>query len=351
MCLRAVAFVLILLFAATLSAQKTSDVVVMKNGDRITCEIKNLEGGVLYVKLDYADGTVALQWSKVARLESKRLFIVKTERGSVYTGELSTGDAVAGEPVKFEVAKPAGDKVELQRADVVTIGTTAERFIDRFNGDISLGFSYSKGNQSTQYSLSSSLEYPRDRWTAKMTFNSNLSSNSGSDTTTRNQLNLRANHLLPWRQYFYAVSFNLLQSSEQGIGMQTNLGGGVGYYFKNSSRTRISVVGGVGWQRTNYSGSGAARNSQNSVAGIVSTEMRFFRFKKTSFNLEATLLPSITDPGRFYFKLNQSYYIKLFRDLSWNISFYGNWDTRPPTGLSGSDYGTSTGLGWTFGNK
>jgi len=33
------------------------------------------------------------------------------------------------------------------------------------------------------------------------------------------------------------------------------------------------------------------------------------------------------------------------------ISFYGKWDTQPPAHFSGSDYGTSSGIGWTVGNK
>jgi hypothetical protein len=49
--------------------------------------------------------------------------------------------------------------------------------------------------------------------------------------------------------------------------------------------------------------------------------------------------------------VNASYYIKLTGKLSWNVSFYGNWDNRPPDGLSGSDYGSSSGLSWTFGNR
>ena len=30
---------------------------------------------------------------------------------------------------------------------------------------------------------------------------------------------------------------------------------------------------------------------------------------------------------------------------------YGNWDNRPPANFSGSDYGSSSGLSWTFGIK
>ena len=38
-------------------------------------------------------------------------------------------------------------------------------------------------------------------------------------------------------------------------------------------------------------------------------------------------------------------------DLSWNFSFYGSWDSQPPATLPKSDYGTSSGLSWTFGNR
>lgn len=334
-----------------LAAQAKTDIVVMKNGDRLTCEIVSLSDGVLSVKLDYADGTVSIQWSKIAHLESKRLFIVKTEKGLVHSGTLSTVDTSGDYPVKIEVAKAPDSKVELPSAEVVTIGTTADRFLQRFNGDINIGMSYAKGNRSTQYNLNSSLEYPRDRWRASAAFSSNLSATAGAKSSTRNQITLRVDRLLRWNNYFYTGGLGLLQSSEQGIRLQANLSGGIGYFVRNSGRLKFSVVGGLGWQRTDYVGTGTSRNTQNSAAGVVLTNIRYRRFKKTTFDLEATLLPSFSEPGRVFFKLRQSYYVKLFSNLSWNISNYGTWDNRPPSGLPGSDYGTSTGLGWTFGNK
>ncbi len=61
-----------LLVGAPLFARENTDVLVMKNGDRMTCQGKGLDAGVLYVSFDYMDGTTSVQWSKVARLESKR---------------------------------------------------------------------------------------------------------------------------------------------------------------------------------------------------------------------------------------------------------------------------------------
>ena len=88
--IRVIIFTLTLLFCSPLFARDNTDVIVMKNGDRMTCEIKALSAGVLSVKLKYVQGTIGVQWSEVARLESNQLFLVKTEDGTVYTGKLST---------------------------------------------------------------------------------------------------------------------------------------------------------------------------------------------------------------------------------------------------------------------
>ena len=45
--------VLSLLICLPLFARENTDVIVMKNGDRITGQIKGLDGGGLYVSLPY----------------------------------------------------------------------------------------------------------------------------------------------------------------------------------------------------------------------------------------------------------------------------------------------------------
>ena len=48
----------LLLTTPTLAREKT-DVLVMRNGDRMTSEIKGPSAGVLYVSFDYIDGTAS----------------------------------------------------------------------------------------------------------------------------------------------------------------------------------------------------------------------------------------------------------------------------------------------------
>ncbi|HEV2731551.1 MAG TPA: DUF481 domain-containing protein [Terriglobales bacterium] len=338
------------LLAVPLYARDKTDLIVMTNGDRMTCEVKGLDAGVLYVSFDYADGTVSIDWVKVARLESKQLFVVKPAGGAVYTGILRTAEAAEDRPVKIQVMAAEKEDV-IDRSEVVQMIATSDRFWQRFNGEVSFGVIYSKGNQSTQYSLGSRTAYVRERWTALADFNSNLSSSTGTTASARNSLDLGARHLLPWNNWFYGGIGAFLQSSEQGIALQSTIGGGIGRYLKNTNRRSISVVMGPAWQNTDYKQSGVSVNKQNLAAAIFYAEAQLFKFSKTNFDATAAVLPALSDPGRVRFNTNASYYIKIISDLKWNVSFYGNWDNRPPPGFSNSDYGTSSGLSWTFGLK
>jgi hypothetical protein len=337
-----------ILLTGPLYARDKTDVMVMTNGDRITCAVKGLEKGVLYVDLDYIDGTVSVDWSKVARLESRQLFYVKTEDGSVYTGTLSTPDA-GGRPVKIHVMEGPEHEAVIDAPQIVRMTATSENFWKRFDGEIDFGTIYSKGNQSTQYSLGSATNYIRELWGANAGFDSNLSSSTGVNVSTRNFVYLNAYHWLPGNHWFYSGLSSFLQSSEQGIDLQSTLGGGVGRYLTNTNFASVKVLGGLAWQNTSYQHSVVPPGGPNLAAALISAEAKLFRFSKTNLDATAGIFPALSEPGRVRFNTNVAYHIKLFSNLKWNISFYGNWDNRPPPGFSGSDYGTSSGVSWTFG--
>jgi hypothetical protein len=110
----------VLQFAPPLSAREKTDVLVMPNGDRLTCEIKSLSSGTLSISLDYASGTVSIDWDKVDHIESMQLFLVKTQDGLVYSGSLST-PATPGARPKIKVLEPSRRKIELVQDNVINM--------------------------------------------------------------------------------------------------------------------------------------------------------------------------------------------------------------------------------------
>jgi len=340
-----------LLLTAPAFAREKSDVIVMKNGDRLTGEIKSLDSGVLQFSLDYIDGNCSIRWSMVDHLESKQLFVVTTEDGSVYAGTLRSAEITAGRPMRIQISEGAEPAKEVQKSQIVGVIQTSDKFWHRFNGEINSGIMYAKGNQTTQYSLSSSVEYPRPRWSASASIDSSLSSASGSTVSTRNNLTTNAQHLFRWNNWYYTGVANFLQSTEQDIQLQVNLSAGIGRYLKNTNHAKISVFSGLTWQNTGYSPSADLQRSQNVAAAMVGTNVKFFKFKQTHLDIYAVAYPALSQLGRAYVNTNVTYYVKFFGKLNWNTSFYGTWDNQPPANFSGSDYGTSSGLGLTFGNR
>jgi Protein of unknown function, DUF481 len=356
MTLRAMILCSTLLFSTPLFAQGKSDVIVMKNGDRLTGEIKALGGGVLKVDLPYVDGSLSVQWSQVAKLESDRLFLVHTEGGAVYTGKISATGASKDPPIEIKLVEeeghPAeGKEVEVAQGKIIELNQTSLGFWKRFDGAINTGSLYSKGNESVQFNLGSQVRYTRERWQAGFNLSSSLASSSGAPVSARNQIDLNFERLMRWNNWFYTGSTSFLQSQVQEIDLQTTLTGGVGRYLKNTNRQTITLFGGIGWQNARYGENIVSQESQNTAVGFVASQIKIFKFKKTNLDFTASLIPAITEPGRIHYNTNVVYYLKIIGDLSWNSSFYGSWDTRPPANLPKSDYGTSSGLSWTFGNR
>lgn len=212
-----------LLFSLPLVAEESKDVIVMKNGDRITGDIKGLSAGVLSVRVRYIDGRISVQWSQVAHLESNKLYLVQTESGAVYTGKLSTSGESEDPPIRIEVAVTPEREVEIPPRQIISLGPTSDSFWHRFDGAVNTGLLYSKGNESVQFNLSSQVAYYRERWSSEVSFNSTFASNSGANLSTRNQTDISAMKLLRWNNWFYAGTASFLQSSVQEINLAQEL--------------------------------------------------------------------------------------------------------------------------------
>jgi Protein of unknown function, DUF481 len=142
--------------------------------------------------------------------------------------------------------------VTLDQRQVVNADETSTSKWQRLNGQVGLGFTYTKGNQASQYNLNSNLNYVEERWSTGANYTSTLASSAGSSVSTRNELSLTAQHLMPWNNWFYTGLGDILQSSVLGVQQQYTLGAGVGRDIKNTGSTFFSVYGGFAWQQIHY---------------------------------------------------------------------------------------------------
>jgi hypothetical protein len=60
---------------------------------------------------------------------------------------------------------------------------------------------------------------------------------------------------------------------------------------------------------------------QNVAAAPIGTDLTLFRSKKNSLTIGANVFPALSDPGRGRLDTKTAYFVKVFSDLSWTVSF------------------------------
>jgi hypothetical protein len=92
---------LMFLMSGVARAEKT-DIIILKNGDRVTGEIKTLEAGLLEFKTDTM-GTVRIEWRFISEIISSKHQSIETAAGQRLLGTLqkpSSGDHVMVETAR-----------------------------------------------------------------------------------------------------------------------------------------------------------------------------------------------------------------------------------------------------------
>lgn len=343
-------WMILLVLSGICSARPRKDVLHFVNGDRLTCEIIKLEKGYLYVKLEYAEGTIAMDWSKVAGVDSPQGFVVADKSGKRYTGTLqSVAENTVPEKreeLEVQITGSSANQV-LPGKEIVEIERTDTSFWQNLHGALSAGLNYSKQQNRTQYNFQSNTLFQRTKWSMSADYQSSFSG-GGNVSNLRNDLQLNGARQLRSPRNFYMGLVEFLQSNEQQLDLRTTLGGAVGHVFSHTNNTFINGYIGGDWNREMYSAEATTGRTGDSAEAVLGTLANFFRFKTTNILADARLYPSLTDPGRVRFDFNASLKLRLAKDLYWNAGYFLNYDSRPPQNLPKSDYGSTSSIGWTF---
>ena len=108
------------------------------------------------MKLDYADGTVAMDWSKITRVESPQNFVVANKAGTRLTGSLqqvARNEIEKGtEEPTVQVTGTSSSEV-LSTKEVVEMRRTDTSFWQNLHGGMNAGFNFAKQQSRTQYNF------------------------------------------------------------------------------------------------------------------------------------------------------------------------------------------------------
>jgi putative salt-induced outer membrane protein YdiY len=342
------------LFSAFLSLSESSsclakvsrhDIIVMKNGDRFTGEVKRLEQGVLYIQTDYFSGSVGVDWLQVDKVESKATFQIVLSDGKRLTGSIAKVEAGVA-PGKNVIVRAEGVEVPLAGTDVVQIESQKQTFWRQLKGSIDLGYNYTSGNSQSSLSSSASAEYPATHWAAGASYTASFSGQSGGTTTNLFEVQAFGERFLNRNSYVIGLS-DFLHSSQQDLVLRTTLGAAYGRYFIRNNQNYLRWLVGADFTRASYQ-SGLAQPTQQNAELLLGAEYQLFHFDRYTLQSQFLVFPGLSDFGRVRLTSTDIFSVKLSNNFRLNFSFWDNFDSRPPLNAQKNAQGISTGIGWTF---
>jgi putative salt-induced outer membrane protein YdiY len=330
--------------APCMAKVKRHDTVIMKNGDRLTGEIKKLEQGVLYIETDYFSGSVGVDWLQVEKVESKARFQIVLSDGKRMSGSISK-EAVAVPGEDFKVHAPTAD-IPVSGVDVVQIESQKKNFWRQLKGSIDFGYNFTSGNNQSSLSTSASAVYPAEHWAAGTSYTASFSGQAGGTTTNLFESQTFADRFLNRNSFVLGLG-DFLHSSQQDLSLRTTLGGGYGRYLKRSNQNWLRWVVGADYTKANYQ-AGLNQPTQNNVELLLGAEYQLFHFDRYTLQSQLLVFPGLSDFGRVRFTTNDTFTVRLSNNFHLNFSFWDNFDSNPPLNAKKNATGLNTGLGWTF---
>ncbi len=331
---------LAVLLAATPALAVKTDVVVLKNGDHITGEVKQVERGRLRLSTDDA-GTLEIEWDKVASVSAVAPFDVDDLSGRRYLGSLVPGPA-AGQ--MLIVWKGQTETVDL--SSIVRLRRLDVSFWSRLDGSLDMGASYTSASELFALDLAATVGVERPGYEISADASATLSSQSGVDDTRRSLASLSYARRFENR-WVALVKAQVEQNRELGFDLRGSGQAGGGRYLVQSRRDKLLGTLGLSVNRERPVEGESTTNVE--ATGVVTYDRFSYDFPKVDVSLAVAGYASLNHGGRYRLDVQGQLKRELVKDFYATLRGYESYDSRPATeGAPQNDYGVTFALGWSF---
>ncbi len=336
----AISFFLLLCFAMSAKAQK-NDTIYLKNGDRLTGELKKFEYGQLTLSTE-AMQKVYIDFERINTIYSKKYFEIRTSSGYRYFGFFLNSPNVA------EVLIVAGnDTIEKAMWDVVLIMPIRSSFLQKIDGSLDLGLSYTKASDVFQFSLNGYISHRTNNYATRLDIK-NIITNDGDGVSSRNRdygLNVTRYSKNKW---FVMGQVKTQENTELDLDSRIQAGVGGGSDFIRTNTNRLYWIAGL---LVNREAAISTDDVSVNVESAFTIQYKWFQYHRPKIDVSTNInvFPSLTISGR----VRMEYYLyakyEVIKDFFLGVQFYDNYDNKPTSGESAkNDYGIITTIGWSF---
>ncbi|WP_445385841.1 DUF481 domain-containing protein [Robiginitalea sp. IMCC44478] len=331
--------VLFVLLLCTFYAGAQNDTLRLKNGNVLYGEIKGLNTGVLTMETPYSDDDFTIDFDEVAGLSIERRSIVILAGGRRLLGYLnSETDGTVTIRTTDE-----GD-VSIGLSELTQFQQVKKRFLDRFYGNIDLGFNLTKANNNRQFTSSGGLHYRGLKWMGDLEISSLRSERDEVAKVERNSASLGILYLLSDKWYAMG-SAAFLSNTEQQLDGRVSTRVEPGRFLAISHRLVWGLTTGINYNVENFAGEDF---DNQSTEAFVATSFDMYDFGDFSLNTRFEFYPSLSESGR----IRADYLLDVSYDLPWDFyikaGFQFNYDNQAIVAGTEFDYILTSGFGWSF---
>lgn len=319
---------------------KYDDVLFLKNGDRLTGDIKELSREMLRYKTDSL-GTIYVRWDDIQSIETEKFLRIELKSGRRVVGTLGRSDA----PEQLVISTRREDEPHYFDELVAFVPLKLRRdWIDRIEGGIKFGLNGTKGSNTLQWNLGANVLYRGEDWEVSSRWDSIITDKS-DDTTSERISFINGYRKLMTNRWYWNVLLGYDKNDELGISDRWSVGGGMGRFVVRSNAIELLFQGGLMASREFRTD-----DINSSLEGYIGGYFSWFRhrFPKTDIRTDVVVFPSLTDSGRVRSNWDVSVSREIIEDLSLDLSVYYSTDNQSPDEAGRDDWGIVTSIEYTF---
>ena len=325
---------------ATTAWGAKTDVVVLKNGDRMTGEVSQLDRGRLTFKTDDM-GTVQIEWDNVQSVTAAAPFDVDDLSGNRFLGTLAPGSAAGQVLIAWK-----GQEATVPLVHIVRMRRLYTSFWRRLDGSLDVGASYTSASELFKADLAGNIGFERPGYEVSLDATSTFTTQPGVDDTRRSLISLGYARRFPER-WVALVSGRVEQNRELGFELRSSAAVGGGRYLVQAQKNRLLAGAGLSVNREHPTDGDSTTNVEATLL------LHYDRFSYDFPNLDVAVVAggfaSLTDGGRYRVDVDARLKREIVRDFYATLRGYESYDSRPATeGAPEHDYGITFALGFSF---
>ncbi len=332
---------LILLFTLCANA---SEIVFLKNGDRITGSVEKISDAKLLVKSTLF-GEIKVDVTEVARIDSNRDITVVTGDQTVTARSLTFTEKNANISVSdsHAMSMPREYLRDMHSPEFVPTPVQHSPWED-WSAAIDTGLSAARGNSET---TNLNLGFKAQRTTARdhlsLGVNSIFAQNStlGQAVTSANAIHSGARYDLNVSDNAFTFALANFDSDQlQNLDLRSVVGGGLGLRTTQNDRTSLDLFAGASLNNELFS----TQPNRRSGELITGQELNFKFSPRALLSQRMIFFPNFTDVGQYRLAFDSTATLKFNSWLGWQSTLSNTYLSNPAPGARNNDVLITTGI-------